>query len=59
MIYTIYGKNIKENIIDMDYEENEIKITGVIGNTMIAKENRKDQIFFLNKRYIKNSILIR
>lgn len=41
----------------MDYEENEIKITGVIGNTMIAKENRKDQIFFLNKRYIKNSIL--
>lgn len=41
----------------MDYEENGIKITGVIGNTMIAKENRKDQIFFLNGRYIKNSII--
>ncbi len=58
VIYLLYGRKIKDNIIELNHEENGIKITGVIGNTMIAKENRKDQIFFLNKRYVKNSILI-
>lgn len=57
IIYTIYGKEIRENIISVDYEEDNVKITGVIGNTNIAKENRKNQTFFLNKRYIQNKIL--
>lgn len=57
VIYTIYGKQIKDNLVEVNYDANNIKITGVIGNTLIAKENRKDQIFFLNKRYIKNSII--
>ena len=34
-----------------------MKITGVIGNTFIARDTRKDQIFFLNKRNIKSNIL--
>ncbi len=57
VIYTIYGKQVKDNLIEVNYDANNIKITGVIGNTLIAKENRKDQIFFLNKRYIKNNII--
>lgn len=57
VIYTIYGKQIKDNLVEVNYNTNNIKITGVIGNTLIAKENRKEQIFFLNKRYIKNSII--
>lgn len=57
IIYTIYGKEIKENIVKVNYEEDSIKITGVVGNTKIAKDSRKDQIIFLNKRNIKNPIL--
>ena len=57
IIYTIYGKEIRENIISVNYEEDNVKVTGVIGNTNIAKENRKNQTFFLNKRYIQNKIL--
>ena len=57
VIYTIYGKQIKDNLVQVNYDANNVKITGVIGNTLIAKENRKDQIFFLNKRYIKNNII--
>ena len=55
--YLIYGKEIQSNIIDVNYEEDNIKITGVVGNTRIAKDTRKDQIIFLNKRYIKNATL--
>lgn len=57
VIYLLYGKEIKDNIINVNYEEEDIKITGVIGNTLVAKENRKEQIIFLNKRNIKNQIL--
>lgn len=54
VIYTFFGKEIKENLIDVNFEEENIKITGVIGNTRIAVDNRKNQIIFLNKRNIKN-----
>lgn len=57
VIYLIYGKEIKENLLSVNYELENIKITGVIGNTSIARENRRDQIIFLNKRNIKTSIL--
>lgn len=57
IIYLLYGKDNRENIIDVDYEENNIKVKGVIGNTIIARESRKDQIVFLNKRNIRNAVL--
>ncbi len=57
IIYTLYGKEIADNIIDVDYKEENIRITGVIGNTRIAKDSRKNQIVFLNKRNIKNAII--
>lgn len=57
LVYQIYGKETSENLIDVDYTEEGIKVTGIIGNTLMAKENRKDQIVFLNKRNIKNQIL--
>lgn len=57
IIYTLYGKEVSENLIKVNYEEYNIKITGIIGNTLMARESRKDQIIFLNKRNIKNQIL--
>ena len=57
IVYLIYGKELKENLVNVNYNEDEIKITGVVGNTNIARDSRKDQIIFLNKRNIKNQIL--
>ena len=57
IIYTLYGKEVKDNLIEVDYKQGDIRITGVVGNTLIAKENRRNQIFFLNRRNIKNQIL--
>ena len=58
LVYTVYGKEISDNIIDVNFEEEDIKVTGVIGNTLMARESRKDQIVFLNKRNIRNQILL-
>ena len=57
IVYQIYGKELKENLVKVNYEENSIKITGVVGNTRIARDSRKDQIIFLNKRNVRNQIL--
>lgn len=57
IIYNLYGKEIKENIVSVNYNEDGIEITGVVGNTLIARDNRKDQIIFLNNRNIKNPII--
>ena len=56
-IYSIYGKDIAENILDVDYEYEDIKIKGVIGKPVIARSNRSNQLFFVNKRYIKDKTL--
>ena len=58
IIYLMYGKELKENLLEVNYESDNIKVTGVIGNTMISRDNRKEQILFLNKRNIKNNVLI-
>lgn len=57
IVYTLYGKEVKENLVEVEYEQENIKVTGVVGNTLMANETRKNQIIFLNKRNIKNAII--
>jgi len=57
VVYGIYGKEIAENILDVDYEYEDIKVTGVVGKPVISRSNRSNQLFFVNKRYIKDKTL--
>ena len=57
VIYVLFGKRISQNLVKVNYEEDGIKISGFIGNTTIAVDSRKDELFFLNKRYIQNKTL--
>ena len=57
VIYSIYGKDVAENIIEANYDYEDMKITGVIGKPVIARSNRSNQLFFVNKRYIKDKTL--
>ncbi len=57
VIYSIYGKDVADNIIDVNYEYEDIRIKGVIGKPVIARSNRSNQLFFVNKRYIRDKIL--
>ena len=57
IIYSMYGKSIEENIIDVDFKDETIKVTGIVGNTLLAEKTRKNQIIFLNKRNIKDKII--
>ena len=57
VIYSIYGKNISDSVLKVDYQYEDIKIQGVIGKPEIARSNRSNQLFFVNKRYIKDKTL--
>lgn len=57
VIYSIYGKDVATGILPVDYTYEDIEITGVIGKPEIARSNRSNQLFFVNKRYIKDKML--
>ena len=57
VIYNIYGKDVAENIINIDYSYEDVLIKGVIGKPVISRSNRTNQLFFVNKRYIKDKTL--
>ena len=57
VIYSIYGKDVANGILDVSYNYEDIKIEGVIGKPEIARSNRSNQLFFVNKRYIKDKTL--
>ncbi|MDO5557191.1 MAG: DNA mismatch repair endonuclease MutL [Clostridia bacterium] len=57
VIYNIYGKDVAENIIEVEHTYEDIKVKGVIGKPEISRSNRSNQLFFVNKRYVKDRIL--
>ena len=57
VIYNIYGKDIANGIMEVSYKYEDINIQGVVGKPEIARSNRSNQLFFVNKRYIKDKTL--
>ena len=57
VIYAIYGKDIANSILDVDYTYEDIHITGVVGKPEIARSNRSYQMFFVNQRFVKDKTL--
>lgn len=57
VIYSIFGKEIAQNLLPVEYEYEDMKVSGVIGKPSIARSNRSNQLFFINKRFIKDKTL--
>lgn len=57
VIYSVYGKDVANGIAELNYQYEDITVSGVIGKPEIARSNRSNQLFFVNKRYIKDKTL--
>lgn len=57
VIYRIYGKDVATNLIPMNFEENGIHIKGYLGNPTLVRSNRNHEIYFLNGRFIRSTVL--
>ncbi len=54
VVLNVYGIDYAKALIEVDYKEGPVHITGVIGKPEIVRGNRSRQTIFVNKRYIKN-----
>lgn len=56
-IFSVYGKEITNDLVELNSEDNEIRVTGYIGKTNIQRATRIYENFFVNGRYIKSQVL--
>ena len=59
IIYSIYGRDIASNLLKIDADYGNIKITGFIGRPVISRGNRNYENYFVNDRYVKSAIVAR
>lgn len=59
IIYSIYGRDIASNLLKIDADYGNIKITGFIGKPVISRGNRNYENYFVNDRYVKSAIVAR
>ena len=59
VIYQIYGRQIATNVLDIDYQDEYYKISGFIGQSVVARGNRSFEHFYVNGRYIRSNNLSR
>lgn len=57
-VYTVYGKDYANAVINVDESYEAVRVTGVIGKGNVSRPNRNYQSFFVNKRYIKSPLII-
>lgn len=56
-IYDIFGKEIYDAVLPIDYEANSMKVFGMIGKPSVSRSTRMHQFTFINNRYIKDKTI--
>lgn len=56
-IYSVYGKDYAKSVIKVEYENDNMSVSGYIGKSNISRPNRAYQSFFVNQRSIKSIIM--
>ena len=57
VIYSVYGRDITKALLDAEFENDFMKITGFVGKPEIARGNRSFENYYINGRYVKNNII--
>ena len=57
VIFAIYGKEITDNLIEINHTQDDFNISGFIGKPAISRGNRSFEHYCVNGRYIKNDSL--
>ena len=59
VVFNLYGKEVLENMIELNYSQDDITIEGLIAKPIIARNTRNDEIYFVNERYVKDKTISR
>ncbi len=58
-VAAVYGRDFTEHLMEVDYSGNAYQLNGLISKPEIKRSNRKNQLFFINRRPIRSPILFR
>ena len=59
IVYTVFGREIASNLLEVSVSKPEVSVAGFIGKPVIARGNRNYENYFINGRYIKSTIICR
>lgn len=57
LIYTIYGREISSNVLEINYECPLFTVTGYIGKPIISRGNRTFENYYINGRFVKSRLI--
>ena len=58
VIRSIYGKDVTENLIEVDFECDYFRMNGYIGNNNVYRSNKNLQHTYINKRFVKSKVIL-
>ena len=56
-VYSVFGRDIYENLIPVSYEGELFSLSGFLGKPVIARGNRTYENFFIDGRYVRSSLI--
>ncbi|MBO5199593.1 MAG: DNA mismatch repair endonuclease MutL [Lachnospiraceae bacterium] len=59
ILYHIYGRDIAAQLVEVQYEEGGVAVTGYAAKPVVSRGNRNYENYYINGRYIKSSVLTR
>ncbi len=57
VLQTIAGSDLRNNLLTVNFENDEIQITGAVSNLNVNRSTRKNEYLFINSRYVKNKMI--
>lgn len=57
VIYRIFGKDTAEGILPFSFSKEGVSVDGFLGNPSMVRANRNYEIYYINGRFIKSTLL--
>ena len=57
VIYRIFGREVANALIPIQFEKDGIRIDGFLGKPNLVRSNRNFEIYYINGRFIKSSVI--
>lgn len=59
VIYRIYGRDVAASLVPVQTQKDGIHVEGYLGKPVLVRSNRNFEIYFINGRFIRSSVVAR
>lgn len=57
VIYRLYGRETAASLVPIQWERENIRIQGYLGEPVLVRSNRNFEIYFINGRFLKSAVI--